>query len=144
MKNLIKFSFIILLLVFSKPIKAQDNNLYFMVDTISIPKKQRIVEINKTVPSTLYENEYEFFCKCIAPYKKNLVFFYIDTKNNVQENLFHTKPNQKYISWQELIELIEKHQNNFDQRYNLHIVERLPNNRYKTNLVKLERHTVVE
>ncbi len=55
--------------------QTENNNLHFLVDTVNIPKEQRIVSINKTIPSTLYENEYEFLCKCIAPHQKNLVFF---------------------------------------------------------------------
>lgn len=101
------------------------------------------MSINKTIPFTLYENEYEFFCKCIAPYKKNLVFFYINTDKHSKEVLLRKKPNYNFLSWKELILLIEKYQNNFDKKYNLHIVEVLPGNRYKTNIVKLQKYTTV-
>ncbi len=123
--------------------QTEDNNLYFLADTVNIPKEQRIVSINKAVPSTLYENEYEFFCKCISPYQKNLVFFYINTDKHGKENILKKKPNYRFISWKELMMLVEKYQNNFDNKYNLHIVETLPGNRYKTNVVKLQKYTSV-
>ena len=123
--------------------QTAENNLYFLADTLNVPKGQRILGINER-DFNLYENEYVFFCKCIAPHKDNLAFSYINTNKNRKENMLSKKPNYKYISWKDLVLLIEKYQNNFDKVYNLYIVEVLPRNRYKTNLVKLVRYATVQ
>lgn len=116
---------------------AQDNDLYFMVDTVSIPKEQRIVKIYK---STSLTYSYEFFCKCIEPYKVNLSFFYVYNKKRPAGIISDYKPNYKYLSWQELFELAEKNKNYFDRNYNLYVVEVLPNKKYMTNLVKMNKY----
>ncbi|MFD0939936.1 hypothetical protein [Pedobacter boryungensis] len=136
---------LILLSIVHKDLKAQeDKNLYFLADTVNIPKDQRLLNINKSVPFTLYEKKYEFFCKCLPPFKQNLMFFYINTQRGSKEEIFYAKPIHNYLSWQELMALIEKHQNAFDQKYNLYIVEVLPGKRYKMNLVKLAKYSKVE
>ncbi len=119
----------------NKAIAQENNNLYFLVDTISIPKEHRIVKIYK---STSLTYNYDFFCKCVAPYKVNLSFFYVFNKKNGM--ILNYKPIHKYISWQELLELVKKNQNYFDKNYNLFITELLPNKKYMTNLVKMNKY----
>lgn len=126
-----------LLIFFANRVIAQDNNLYFMVDTVSIPKEQRIVKIFK---STSLTYSYEFFCKCVEPYKVNLSFFYIYNKKRPEGITSDYKPNYKYLSLQELFGLVEKNKNYFDKNYNLYITELLPNKKYMTNLVKMNKY----
>ncbi|MET4138477.1 hypothetical protein ABIB30_000842 [Pedobacter sp. UYP1] len=44
----------------------------------------------------------------------------------------------------ELLDLLTKTQNNFDDQYDLFITEKLPNNKYKTNQVKMPRFRRLE
>lgn len=101
-----------------------------MADTLSSGINNRFLEIGEEGQMGYYV----LYCKCVIPHDNYVTFTY---KNNIQ--IVNKKPESKYSSLKELLDLLTKSQNNFDDQYELFITEKLPNNKYKTNQVKMPR-----
>jgi|GEM_PF-997691 len=112
----------------------EKKQLYFLADTINVSPENRILEIGKEGAGYYYL----FYCQCLPPYGYgyNLSFGYLD-KNNEFSKTTLKKPNFQYISWKELSKIITKTKQKFDTEYDFYITELMPNNKYKTNKVKL-------
>ncbi|TKC12301.1 hypothetical protein FA048_01385 [Pedobacter polaris] len=115
-------------------------NVYFLVDTLNIPKNLRSIEIKDG-----YEVGYTFFCMCLPaidqsrPYD-NLIYTFLNSKS-AKLNLTDKKPNVSYISWKEFLNLATRPKF-FEDNYNLYITEALPDNKYRTNKVELRRISI--
>jgi hypothetical protein len=113
---------------------AQDSRpkLYFLADTINVAKNDRVLQI-ETVSS--FEYSFIFYCKCAAPYKSYVSFFYLNDKKKPKSTVVSQKPDYPYISFKELMDLVNKHHRFFNENYDLFITEVLPDSNYKTTKV---------
>lgn len=105
----------------SKPI------VYFLADTLSVDKNNRVIEIGKASKTNTY---YAFFCRCVSPYQ--LYPMFIARNEQFRPEVSKTLPLGRYLSWQELSDLLSKHGNKFVEEYKFIIVEKLPNETYQT------------
>lgn len=127
------------LMVFTLQSFAQRDKtkLYFLVDTINIPKSQRFIEI-----SNEYEVGYTFYCKCLPSVYEgqphdDLIYTFINSKQ-AQQNVTAKKPDVNYISWKELLNLAVR-PGFFKDNYELYITEVMPDHKFRTNKVELRR-----
>lgn len=115
----------------SKEVFAQvPKPIYFLLDTINIPKENRIVEAGIEGAWRYYS----FYCRCIREYDRNITFVYL-SKN--QGKTRTDKPALLYTSWKDLSQLIWLEGKKFDEKYSLNVIETLPNNEYLINQVKM-------
>ena len=112
---------------------GQKKQLFFIADTLSSNVNNRFLEIGEEGQMGYYV----LYCKCIVPHDRYVTFTYKINKSAIQ--IVNKKPESKYSSLKELLDLLTKAQNNFDNQYDLFITEKLPNNKYKTNQVKMPR-----
>jgi hypothetical protein len=131
MKKLILIIFLLFSLNYAF---AQDTRpkLYFLADTINVAKNHRVLHI-ETVSS--FEYSFIFYCKCAAPYKSYVSFFYLNDKKKPRSTVVSQKPDYPYISFKELMDLVNKHHRFFNENYDLFITELLPDRKYKTTKV---------
>jgi len=129
MKN---FKILILFFAFvtySKDGKSQEVKIkptvYFLADTISVERNNRVMEIGKLPNNGIY---YAFFCRCISPYHFYPTFI---RNKSFKPELTKDKPNGNYLSWEELANLLRKHGNEFVKQYNFIIVEKLPDRSFQ-------------
>ncbi|WP_379090733.1 hypothetical protein [Pedobacter sp. UC225_65] len=113
---------------------SSNPKIYFLVDTIGMPKESRFIKIGLLTP---VEYQFTFYCKCIPPYDKYVDFTYRFGKNVPKEPVTDIKPNFKYSSWKSLLEKISFSGKDFSKDYDLYITEVLPNRKYRTNKVQL-------
>jgi len=130
-----KFSIIVVIaLFFMKLANAQitkPKEIYFLADTLNTPRESRIVGIG--TESDLHY--YQFYCKCLPPYVFDLAF--VCPENKLRQTTFISKPELKYTSYPELLQLVLKAGALFEQQYTLYIVEALPNKQFTKNKVSL-------
>jgi hypothetical protein len=123
---------ILLLVTLSSLTYGQKKQLYFLADTINTNKLNRYFEISNEGKAIQY---YMFYCKCIAPYKQNIIFIY---RPNITKPMVSDKlPNYHYSSWMELSNLFSDKGKGFNDFFELFIVEALPNKKFMTNRVNL-------
>lgn len=108
--------------------------IYFLADTINVPKGNRILEI---VSGAYPQRNYSFYCTCLPPYRFYVTFSYMT--GHKLGIIVNEKPSFQYISWKELQDIIVDVKYDFDRRYELYITEVLPGNRYRTNKVELAK-----
>ena len=117
--------------------QTEKKRIYFLVDTLNIPKNDRIVEID----DNYFEVSYIFYCRCSAPTYKDLIFSFKSMKDKRITEI--KKPPYAYISWKELLK-ITSNTFLFKKKYELYITEILPNNRYRTNKVNLVGYSIAD
>lgn len=128
MKNIV---ITLLILISGSKLFAQaPKPIYFLVDTVTISKENRIVEAG--IESTV--RYYSFFCRCIRTGDRNIAFTYLERDRN---NVLAVKPTVPYISWKDLSQILWLEGTNFDEKYALHIIETLPGEKYLRNKVKM-------
>lgn len=110
---------------------GQKKQIYFVADTLSLDKYNRFIEAG----SEGQMGYYVFYCKCIAPNNNYLTFSY--KKIEYETQILNKKPDYKYSSLKDLLDIVTKSQSNFDDQYDLFITEKLPDNKYKTNKVSM-------
>ncbi|MBB6274086.1 hypothetical protein HDF26_004559 [Pedobacter cryoconitis] len=132
MKRKIKL-ILLCFMLFATYTYGQKKQVFFIADTLSSNINNRFIEIGKEGQMGYYV----LYCKCIIPYDNYVTFKYKINKSTVQ--IVNRKPESKYSSVKELLDLLTKSQNNFDNQYELFITEKLPNDKYKTNQVELVR-----
>ncbi|TKC12300.1 hypothetical protein FA048_01380 [Pedobacter polaris] len=111
--------------------------VYFLVDTINISKNNRIAEIK----DGYYEIMYIFYCRCLPPTYKDLIFSFIVSKE--KRVVVDKTPPFNYMSWKELLE-ITSNPYLFKKNYELYITEVLPKNKYRTNKVDLGGYSITQ
>lgn len=114
---------------------GQNTKIYFLADTIGIDRNNRVLEIK---PIDAIQYGFIFFCKCVPPYKYFPTFSYLRTKKVPASPIMSKKPDYRYISFKELMEITAKYNIYFDKSYDLYITEVLPGNGYRTTKVKYE------
>ncbi len=121
------------ILTLSKAVDAQEKRtvIHFLVDTITVNRNNRIVEIGKEGPGSYYA----FYCKCIEPYNSYVSFAYL-TKESKTDTLA-IKPDYNFLSWKDLSDILKKEGNDLSKKYFVLITELLPNNKYITHKVWL-------
>ena len=121
-------------------VSAQSNNrkVYFLADTINVSKENRFMRIG--YGDNAFEYFFIFFCKCAYPYKTDASFSYIIKKGEKKAEIVTEKPNYKYCSFRELMDMVHEHHNYFNDVYDLYITEVLPGNRYRTNVVRFNSY----
>ncbi len=132
-----KLATLIFTLVFMfsfREVKAQDERtkIYFLADTIDVPKNQRILEIRR---GPWFVGVYEFYMKSYPTDNINLIFTYEEPRPEMQAKIVETLPNHHYRSWKSLFELLTSPDKPFDDNYQLYITEKLPGGRYTTHKV---------
>jgi hypothetical protein len=113
----------------------QKKEIYFLADTINVSPQNRILEIGKEGNGFYYM----FFCQCLPPYDNGYKpsFGFLRKNEDRISEVASTKPNFSYLSWKALSQLIAKEKYDFDKKYDFHITELLPGNKYQTNKVKM-------
>ncbi len=109
--------------------------IHFLADTINVSPENRLLDID----TELKCKAYMFFCQCLPPYGYGykISFAYLDLGESALNPHVNVKPNYAYMTWKSLSDIIGKEKYDFDKHYELYITEVLPNNKYKTNKVKL-------
>ena len=113
--------------------QSDSRKIYFLADTIDVPKNQRILEINNG--PVKFVGSYEFYMKPYPGHDMNLIFIYEEPKTEMQAKVVDTLPNYPYRSWKSLFELLTNKNMSFDDNYHLYITEKLPNHKYITHRV---------
>lgn len=130
-----RFSFIMVLILLCGGLAnaqvTEPKEIYFLADTLDTPKESRIVGIG--TESDLHY--YQFYCKCLPPYVFDLAF--VCPENSLRQTTFISKPEFKYTSYPELLQLVLKAGVLFEKQYVLYIVEALPNKQFTKNRVSL-------
>ena len=116
--------------------------VYFLADTINIPKTQRLVEIGND-----YGISYTFLCRCLMPVTKggqneDLIYYFVNNKD-AKLNISDTFPKVRYMSWKEFLNLAVRPRF-FSDNYEFYITEVLPQNKYRTNKVEFFRPTTIQ
>ncbi|WP_442587595.1 hypothetical protein ACSBL2_16240 [Pedobacter sp. AW31-3R] len=131
----------VLVTILTSWVYGQKKKLYFLADTTNTTKHNRYFEISSEGKEIQY---YMFYCKCIAPYQKNVIFIYhpYKTKPIFTDEL----PNYHFNSWMELSNLVSEKGKDFERFYELFIVEPISGNKFMTNPVHLfiKKEEVVE
>jgi hypothetical protein len=117
--------------------QTEKKRIYFLVDTLNIPKNDRFVEID----DNYFEVSYIFYCRCSAPTYKDLIFSFTSVKDERITEM--KKPMYDYISWKDLLK-ITSNTFLFKKNYELYITEILPNKRYRTNKVNLVGYSITD
>ncbi|MEJ2880142.1 hypothetical protein [Pedobacter sp. GR22-6] len=116
---------------FIHTISAQEvkkkSTIYFLADTVDIPKNSRVLEIGILEGVITY---YAFFCPCKSIY--NFYPMFTVAKERIKLEKSATLPIGNYISWEKLVGLFSKYGNDFPNNYELIIVEKQPNRTYQT------------
>lgn len=131
MKKIILF-ILFILYVTNAYTQEKNKKIYFLADTLNTSKNNQILSI-KTI--SFFEYSFIFYCKCAAPYKSYISFFYLLPKTKPKSIVAVNKPNYPYISFKELMDIVSKYPENFNYSYDLYITEVLPNQKYRTNKV---------
>lgn len=131
MKNLF---FIMVLLALAINVHSQSTNtrIYFLADTINVSKENQVLKHGYI---NFFEYFFTFFCKCAYPYKNEITFSYINKKGEKKAEIVSEKPELKYISYRELMNIVNEYHKIFNDSYDLYITEVMPGNRYRTNKV---------
>jgi len=114
---------------------SQDTNkkIYFLADTINTSKENQLLRIESI---NAFEDLFLFYCRCAPPYKNYVTFSCITKKGEKKREIVSLKPNFKFISFKELMDIANQYNRYFDETYDLYIVEVLPGKRYQTSKVK--------
>lgn len=145
MKKFIKFFNILLLLFlcakgYGQGKTTTNTELHFLVDTASRPSGKKLIKIWKSTP---FAYSFTFNCNCMKPLG-SFSFFYSTEKKYPTAPIVDKKPDHKYITWDELRDIVIKSHNWFDGSYDLYITEVLPGNKYRTNKVTYAKTSTVE
>ena len=112
--------------------QGSQENIYYLADTANVGASTRILSIEREGKF----NGYVFYCRCISKNEHVYPAFIYDV-NQSQNKTFSKLPDERYLSWKELEDLLYQKQQNFDNFYSLEIVEKLPDGTFKKNKVKL-------
>lgn len=115
---------------------AQSSNrqVYFLADTINVSKENQVLDLG--YGDNRFEYFFTFFCKCAYPYKTDVSFSYVNKRGEKRADIVSEKPNVKYSSFRELMDMVHEHHRFFNDVYDLYITEVLPGNKYRTNKVR--------
>ncbi len=105
--------------------QATKKQIYFPADTINVEKSSRMVLIDIEGPFICYA----LLCNCVAPYLRYPAFGY--NKERIEVKIVATRPKVPFIAIPDLLDLIKKHGNSFDDNIRLHIVEPLQGGKFK-------------
>lgn len=119
-------------IVFEVFSQSTNSKIYFLADTINTTKRNQVLHIEPINP---FEYVFTFYCICATPYKNYVSFSCITKKGEKRSKIVSKKPNYPYLSFKELMDIVNKYNINFNNSYDLHITEVLPNNKYRTNKV---------
>ena len=127
--------FTLAFMFFFVDLKAQDERtkIYFLADTIDVPKNQRILEISRG--PLWFVGAYEFYIKLHPNDNINLIYIYEEPLTDMQAKIVDTLPSHRYKSWKSLFELLTNRDKPFDDNYQLYITEKLPGGKYATHKV---------
>ena len=110
---------------------SQDKKIYFLADTINIPKQNRFLKID----ANAFEHEFTFFCRCSPPYKDFTSFSYIIKKGEKMPETVPKKPGYDYLSFKEFMDILAEWNGKLSNVYEFYITEVMPGNKYRTNKV---------
>ncbi|WP_256007483.1 hypothetical protein [Pedobacter deserti] len=118
--------------------QAQEEEVYYFVDTINVNPANRVVSIGMTgPPGGNRQRYYTVHCRCLTKNEYVYPMFYHPIDRRQPEVKLKDLPTGRYLSWKELENGLYKHQQNFDSFYALTIVEKLPDGMYIKNKVRL-------
>lgn len=131
-----KISLVNLLLTLSLNVfsQAEIKKIYFLADTISISKKNKVLEIKWTTP---FHYSFVFKSKYKAPHYNYLEFSCLIDKKNPRAKAENKRPDYPFISLKELFDIAGGNLKYFNEDYDLYITEALPDNKYRTYKVQL-------
>lgn len=109
--------------------------IHYLVDTANV-NLSRPVDIIGTGGEIVYV----FNCLCL-PKKQNIKFAYLQSRSaKPQPN----RPSLPYVSWKELLGLVDNDIAKFGDKYEMYITEKLPNGSFVTNKVFWIVDTIVD
>lgn len=125
MKNILTFLIILAWL----PGFGQDipKKIYFYADTSNNNASNKVIDIGRE--SNIFK-VFTIYCPCLNKANAFTSFIHVTKKGEIKPAKEKKKPNHSYISFKDLAERLAKYGENFDQYYELHIIERLRKNQY--------------
>lgn len=113
--------------------QSTNKKIYYLADTINVSKNNRVLQMG--YQDNGFEYYYLFYCNCIKPFDRYVAFYNITKHGEKRAETLTKKPDYKYISFKDLMELVSKNQRYFDDHYDLYITEVLPKNKFRTDKV---------
>jgi len=120
---------IITICIASNSVFAQKQTIYYLTDSTEKINGKKAVEFG--AEGTLHF--YRIFEKLYAGSKRDIAFTYNKTKATKSAS----KPSHKYLTRKGLVDLVHKEGHDFNEKYNLSVVEVMPKKSYHTKKVHL-------
>jgi|GEM_PF-3120431 len=110
---------------------AQKQSIYYLADSSQKVNNKKMIDIGSEAGGRI--SYYHIFEKLFPGSKREISFTYHEQVGKK----YTLKPTYKYTDTKQLIQLVHKDGPDFNDKYDLYVVEPTTKNRFKTNKVKL-------